>query len=96
MNDNKDTLIEKYLVTLEQARARIDRLLAKADVAAPGARLRMREEVDDIRWRKDSLEHKLEDLKAANGDALKDLKAGAEARWQSLSNAVERAASRFG
>jgi uncharacterized coiled-coil DUF342 family protein len=96
MNETKDTLIQKYRAKLEQTQARIDLLKAKADEANADTRIRIQEEIDDIRSREDSLAEKLDDLKTAGGDAWQDLKAGAEESWKSLSNAVERATSRFG
>ena len=96
MNTGKDAISDKFKSKLDQADARIDLLKAKADEADAKTRIRLHEEIEDLKSRRDSLRKKLEGLRDSSGDAWRDLQAGAEAGWRSLSNALERAASRFG
>ena len=96
MSTGKDTLEQKFKSALDKADARIDLLKAKADAADAKTRIKLREEIDDLQSRRDALNDKLDDLRNSSGEAWRDLKAGMEAGWSSLSNAIERAASRFG
>jgi len=95
MSNRKNAAIDKFNARMEQAEARIDMLKAKAEEADADARLRLNEEIDDIRSRKDSLKKKMHELQTASDEAWQDLKAGAEAGWRALSNAVDRATSRY-
>jgi FtsZ-binding cell division protein ZapB len=96
MNSKQQALIEKFNSKLDQAQARIDLLAAKAREADASGRLRLQQEMDNIREHKSALEKQADELKNASGQAWEDLKDGAEAGWKALAQAVDRAASRYG
>ncbi len=93
--DDKSAYAEKLEARLDQWRAEIDKLQAKAKEASADTQLKYKEEIDNLRAQQKEAEQKLNELGEAQGKAWEDLKSGAEAAWDNLGNAVRSAADRF-
>ena len=94
--DYKDAYKQKLKARLDQWRADIDRLEAKAAEARADARLKYQSEVRDLRAMQDEAREKLKQLSKAQGEAWRDLQSGFETAWDALGQAVRRATDRFG
>lgn len=91
----KDEFVRKMHARLDQWNADIDALKAKADRAEAGARAEYHKQLDALRSKRDDARSKLHELESAGENAWEDLKAGVELAWDSVSEAVRSAASRF-
>lgn len=91
----KEAYEKKLQGQLNEWRAEIDKLKARADSAEGDAQLEYYQQVEDLRNRQDVAREKLEELKAASHDSWEDLKAGLDGAWDSLSRSVKSATSRF-
>lgn len=91
----KEAYEKKLQSQLDEWRAEIDKLKAKADSAEADTQLQYYKEIEELRSMQDAASEKLVELKDAGDDAWEDLKAGLDSAWTSLSISVRSAASRF-
>ncbi len=91
----KDEFVRKMHAQLDRWNAEIDVLAAKARVAEAEARADFEEQLEDLRRERDKARQKLEALDAASEGAWQDLKNGVEQAWDSVTQAVRSATSRF-
>lgn len=91
----KDEFVRKMHAKLDQWNTDIDALKAKADKAEADARVEYHKQLDALRSKRDDARGKLHELESAGGDAWEDLKAGVEMAWDSVTEAVRSATSRF-
>jgi uncharacterized coiled-coil DUF342 family protein len=91
----KEAYERKLRSQLDEWKAEIGKLKAKADGAEADAQLKYYKEIEELRTMQDHANQKLVELKEAGDDAWEDLKAGIDSAWESLSSAVKSAASRF-
>lgn len=94
--DEKNAYRQKLEARLDQWRADIDKLQAKAAEASADTRLEYDEQIKKLRQQQDDARQKLKELDDASGDAWKDLKSGVEKAWDDLGQAVKNATERFG
>jgi uncharacterized protein YukE len=92
---NKEAYEKKLQGQLDEWRAEIDKLKAKADSAEGDAQLEYQKQVDDLRSRQEAATEKLEELKKTGDSSWEDLKAGLDSAWDSLRESVKSATSRF-
>lgn len=93
--DKKEAYEKKLQGQLNEWRAEIDKLKARADTAEGEAQLEYYRQIEDVRSRHEEASAKLEELKTASNESWEDLKAGLDSAWDSLSQSVKSAASRF-
>jgi ElaB/YqjD/DUF883 family membrane-anchored ribosome-binding protein len=93
--DEKSAYRQKVEARLDQWRADIDKLQAKAVEASADARLEYHKQIDELREKQHKAQAKLKELNEASGDAWKDFKAGVEKAWDDLGDAVKKATERF-
>ena len=93
--DEKSAYRQKLEARLDQWRAEIDRLQAKATEASADVRLEYEEQVEKLRGQQEEARAKLKELDDAGGEAWKDLKNGIEKAWDDLGDAVKSAGERF-
>jgi len=86
---------KKLQAQLDQRKAEIDKLKAKADAAEADVQLEYYKKIEELRSMQESAHQKLADLKEAGDDGWEDLKIGMDRAWHSLSDAVKSAVSRF-
>ncbi|MEX2353647.1 MAG: coiled coil domain-containing protein, partial [Gammaproteobacteria bacterium] len=79
----------------DEWKAEMDKLKAQADKAEAEARLEYYKQIDELQNMQNEAYRKLVELRKASDDAWDDLRAGVEVAWDSLSDAMKAAASRF-
>lgn len=92
----KSAYRQKLEAQLDQWRAEIDKLEAKAVEAGADARAEYEERVKALQGQQDAARAKLGELDEASGEAWKELKSGIEKAWDNLGNAVENAKEKLG
>ena len=82
---------------MDEWKAEIDKMKAKADKAEANAQLEYNKQIEDLRSKQEVAQEKekLGEFRDVGEDALEDLKAGTELAWDSLGEAVKSATSRF-
>lgn len=93
--DRKDAYEDKLQAQLDDWKAQIASLRAKAEKASAEARLKFIDEVDDLRAHQKTAQAKLDALQQAQGEAWKDMKSGIETAWDDMGKAMRHAAKRF-
>lgn len=94
--DEKSVYREKLEARLDQWRAEIDKLKAKAAEAGADARKEYQDQVDALRGQQEEARERLKELDEATGDAWKNLKSRIEKVWDDLGDSVKKATERFG
>ena len=95
MMDDKSAYRQKLEARLDQWRADIDKLEAKAAEAQADARIEYKKQIEALRGKQKEARAKLDELDKASGEAWKDLKSGLETAWDDLGRAVKSAVDRF-
>lgn len=94
--DDKDAYREKAKARLDQWRAEIDKLQAKAAEASADTKIEYEKQLQALRDKQQEMRQQLDELGSASGDAWKDIKAGLDAAWDDLESSVKNARERFG
>ncbi|MBI2570134.1 MAG: coiled coil domain-containing protein [Candidatus Schekmanbacteria bacterium] len=94
MND-KELYREKFQAQLDEWKADIAKLKARASVAKADAQLAMREQVGALERGLADGQAKLSELSGASEDAWDSVKKGAESVWDSLRSGVREFTSKF-
>ena len=88
--DTENADVGKMEAELRQWSARLDNLLAMADLVGRGTRIDYRERLDDARAKYDAAEAKLAELKAAGRGKWEVFRGGVENAWSELATAFTR------
>jgi len=91
----KEAYEQKLQAQLDEWKADIDKLKAKANEADADAQIEYYNQIDKLRAMQEAARNKLAELKTSGDDAWEDLKVGIENAWDSLGNALKSAKSRF-
>lgn len=91
----KEAYENKLQAQLDECKAEMLKFKAKADEAEADAQIEYNKQIEELESKKASVDAKLSDLKDAGEDAWEDIKVGADSAWDSLSDALKSAASRF-
>lgn len=91
----RDQFIETVKGKLDEVNQEIDRLETKAKEASGDAERKYRQQLDDIREKRDELKQKLTDLRAASEAQFDKLKLEAEHAWKAFQNSVSYFKSHF-
>ena len=94
--NRKDAYHRKLDAQLEEWKADIDKLEAKAGQWRGEAMIRYQRNVEQLRAQQEVARDRLENLKNASDDAWEDLKSGVETAWRNLGESIQSASSRFG
>jgi hypothetical protein len=86
----KDEYVAQAQKAVDEARAKIDALKAEAKKARAGARRKARGQVETMEGRWRVAERKLGELKAASGEAWKDLRSGVDKAVADLKKASSK------
>jgi len=92
---DRDAYQDKLQAQLDEWKADIDKLRARAAQAEADARIALEREVDELNARREAVAAKLAELRSASGEAFDDLKQGADAARQQLGSAISAAVQRF-
>ncbi|HKL54932.1 MAG: sll1863 family stress response protein [Roseovarius sp.] len=94
--DEKEAYQQKLNARLDEWKAEIEKMQAKAKSAEADAQLQYQEYIEDLKKRRANLEKELEELRDTQTAAWNDLKAGADKAWNAMSEAMDDAWRRFG
>lgn len=93
--DRKQAYAQKMEGHLDEWRAEIEKLEAKAKQAQGDAKVEYHRVVDELRAQQEIASHKLANFQKSSDGAWEDLKLGVDRAWKNLGTAVDTAASRF-
>ncbi|MFO8239768.1 MAG: hypothetical protein R6T90_02090 [Dissulfuribacterales bacterium] len=93
--DMREAYQRKIEAQLEEWKAEINRMKAKADKADADVQVEYYKQIEDLQSKQKAAQEKLKGLKEAGEGAWEDLKSGVELAWESLGEAVKSANSRF-
>jgi len=91
----KDAYQKKLEAKLDEWRAELQRLKAKAAGAEADVEIELKERLIDLRAKRDHAELRLEKLRNAGEGAWQELKSGIERAVDDFGQAVKRARERF-
>jgi predicted nuclease with TOPRIM domain len=95
MVDTKEAYLEKLQGKLDEWRAEIDRLKAKAAQSKADLKLQIDNRIKDLEAQSQEAQEKFQQLRQASGDAWEDLKGGVTRAWADLGEAVKSAIAKF-
>ncbi|GJQ58993.1 MAG: hypothetical protein D8M57_02610 [Candidatus Scalindua sp. AMX11] len=93
--DDKELYQQKKQAQLDEWKAEIDKLKAKASGASADVQLEMNKQIKTIESKVIEGKKKLSELAEAGEDAWESIKEGVESAWNSLKSAVSDAAAKF-
>lgn len=91
----KEAYQKKLQAELDEWKAEIEQLKAKADKAEAESQLEYYKKIEELRTMQDEARTKLTELEQAGDEAWGDLKAGLDNAWDSLRSAMRSAKERF-
>ncbi|MDX1795504.1 MAG: coiled coil domain-containing protein [Hydrogenovibrio sp.] len=91
----KDAYENKLRAQLEEWRAEIDLLKAKAHKAEANLQIDYYQKIEELNASMETARKKLSELEDASGGAWEDIKIGLENAWDDLEAAIDSAKSRF-
>ena len=92
---DKELYQQKKQSQLDEWRAEVDKLKAKASGASADAQLEINKQIKDLENRIEEGKSKLSELAEAGEDAWESVKEGVESAWDSLKSAVSNAAAKI-
>ena len=93
--DDKERYQQKMKAQLDQWKAEIDRLKAKASGASADAQLKMNQHIEALEGKIDEGKAKLAALTEATGEAWRDMTSGVDTAWNALKSAFRDASDKF-
>lgn len=94
MND-KELYQQKFQAQLNEWRAEIDKLKAKAAEATSDAQLALNRHIEELEALSQNATAKLAELSSAGEEAWDSVKKGAESAWDTLKTSFSDAAAKF-
>ncbi|RUO76139.1 coiled coil domain-containing protein [Idiomarina seosinensis] len=94
-NDDKDAFEKKHQAKIDEMKAEIDRLKAKARQAEAESQVKYEQKIKELETLKDEAEERLDSLKKSSKDAWSDISGGLESATQSLATAIKAASKEF-
>jgi predicted P-loop ATPase len=91
----KDPYLKKADALVREWAAEMDKLKAKADQAEADAQIEYRNQIDDLRRRKERVQNKLDEIRSSSDAAFTELKSGLEQAVSDFRSGIERAVSKF-
>lgn len=91
----KELYQQKKQAQLDEWKAEVDKLKAKASGASADAQLELNEEIEALEGKIEEGKTKLAEVADASEDAWESIKDGAESAWDSMKSAFSDAAAKF-
>ncbi len=91
----REEYVDKLKHKLDDWNEDIDKLEAKADHVKDDLKEKYAEEIVVVRKQRDNVKEKTMELVESSEEAWGELKVGVEAAWQKLTEAIDRAHSKF-
>ena len=95
MKDKRKAYEEKIDAQLDEWKAQIALLKARADKAKVEVKIEYYKTIEALQHRQDEARAKLHEMKTAGDEAWEDLKTGAEKAWAEVKTAFHDAALKF-
>lgn len=92
---DKDVYVQKLHAKLDEWNAEIDKLKAKADMAEAEKRVEYQKQIENLQKRRKEAEKKVAEVREAGEGAWEDLKSGVQNAWDSMTEEIKLAQSRF-
>ena len=92
----RDAYREKFEAQVEEQKARIDLLKARARKAVADGKIMAYEEIADAEQKIGHMRTKLKELSDAGEGAWEEMKGGVEKAWSDLSDSCKKAVAKFG
>ena len=92
---DRDAFVQTMKAKLDEWNAEIDRLSAKADAAQADTKLEYNKQVEALKKQREDALQRLNELQSASEGAWEDMRAGVDASWDKMTDALKSAASRF-
>jgi len=92
---NRQAYLEKFEARLNQYRADVLKMRAKASEATADAKIQYENALKTAAERQERAEKKLNEIRHSSDEAWTDLKQGFEQAWDDFSDAVKTASKRF-
>ncbi len=92
---DRELYLQKMQAQLDEWKAEVDKLKAKASGASADAQLEMKQQIQALDGKIEEGKAKLSELGEASEDAWDSIKEGMESAWDSLKSAVSDAATKF-
>ena len=92
---NKDEFIETLHAKIDQWDAEIDKLSAKAAMVEAESKEEYYKQIADLKTKRSQIKEKLDKLQHSGEEAWQDLKAGLDLAFETMSEALKSATSRF-
>lgn len=93
--ESKDAYLQRLKAKLDEWKAELDKLTAKAKQADATVRIEIQKEIDTLREQRAKLEGKFEEVRQSSEAAWRDIRSGIDRAWSALSDAVKSVSSRF-
>ena len=93
--EEKELYVQKMKAQLDQWKAEIDRLKAKASGASADAQLKMNQHIEVLESKVEDGKAKFSALTETTGEAWQDMKAGVDTAWSALKSAFSEATDKF-
>ena len=87
----RDEYVAKMKAKLDEWKAQIDELEAKARRAKAQAAQKHQERITELKGKRDEAQEKLEEIQGAGEDAWESLKSGAEQVWENVTTILQKA-----
>jgi hypothetical protein len=91
----RDAYVARMKAKLDEWKADIEKLEAKAAAAQADVKLRYGKQLTELRVKRDAAAGKLGELQRASAGAWESLRAGVDAAWNDMAKAVKEAVGRF-
>ncbi|GAB6088529.1 sll1863 family stress response protein [Spirochaeta dissipatitropha] len=91
----REELIQKLKTRLDEWNKSIDELEAQAEKVEADAKIKLQEQLQDLKKQRDSARNDLRDLQSASSEAFEDMKDGLEQAWKSINDSFRSALTRF-
>ena len=95
MMDKRKAYEEKFNAEVEEWKAQIALLKAKAEKAKAEAKVECYKTIEALQHKQDEAGTKLHELKTAGDEAWEDVKTGVEKAWAEIKTAFHEAISKF-
>lgn len=95
MRDKRQAYEEKLAAQLEEGKAQLTLLKAKANKAKAEAKIEYYKTIESLQHGQDKARAKLHELQGAGDEAWEDLKTGAEKAWDEVKAALHRATAKL-
>ena len=95
MKTKKEEYIDRMTAQLKEWSAKIDELEGRVGTAKDDMRLGYENRIRELREKRETVSHKLQEVRGASGEAWVTMKAGVETAWDDFKLALSAARDKF-